>query len=666
MLHKKPNTGIRFASLICFFTLLCAAFVVALAVVKIKGPQTDYSPDSDNVRVVTVSGVRGQIYDRNGTLLVGNSTSYDLIYEYGAMPSRADAINEELLGILRALELAGETDKLADDHFPLEGVYPSVRFSAAAKDSASEEHRYLMNILEKNALAEDTSAYDLAQYYIDRYNLTSDKYSSAEIMSLMRLWYEMNKVGFGSYQAYTVARGVSEQLMTIINESGILGATLHTVSQSVYQYPGVAAHILGQVGKISAETAEHYTSLGYSLDSLVGKSGVELAFEGVLHGQDGKMVIKYDEFGSITERYYENPPVSGNDVWLTIDIDLQIAAEQGLSEMAQSIEGSGGGAITALDPRNGEILAIASYPTYDLSQISNADYYASLLSDAKTPLLNRALTGVYAPGSTYKVGVALAALECGIIDTSTHYTCTGSYDGITPHPGCLESHGSFDVFEAIQESCNVFFYNIGHALGLESVTAYTERLGLGSPTGIELGEREGTVAGPEYSSQNKAEWTEAGDVLGAIGQSDHGYTPLQLGVYMASIVNGGTRHSAHLLNSVRHFYTKQVVSEYSGAQPTTVSFSDSTYSTLITSMGRVVSENAEVRHYFSSLPVAVGGKTGTAEVGGHADNALFAGFAPLNSPRIVVSCVIEEGLHGYYAAGACSKLLEKYFEKYPE
>lgn len=656
----------RFASLIIVFALLCVAFIIVLATVLLKGPQSEYDPDAKNTRTLTVSGVRGQIYDRNGTLLVGNSTNYNLVYEYGAMPAGVDDVNAEFVRILDALKLTGELDKLSEDHFPLEGVYPNVRYVAAISDTASEEYRYFMSVLKDNSLKSDISAIDFAEYYIDRYNLSEEKYSSADVMAIMRLWYEMNKIDFGMYQSYTIARNVSSELMTIVNESGILGATLQTVSRREYHYPGVASHILGQVGKISAETAEHYTALGYSLDSYVGKSGVELAFEAILHGQDGKMVIKYDDDGNITEKYYEKQPISGNDVWLTIDIDLQIAAETGLAEAAQGIDGAGGGAMTALDPNTGEVLAIASYPTYDLTKISDADYYASLLNDAKTPLINRALSGTYAPGSTYKVGVALAALECGMIDTSTHYECTGSYDGISPHPSCLGTHGYVDVYEAIQESCNVFFYTVGHKLGLESVTNYTSRLGLGTPTGIELGEREGTVAGPEHSSENRAEWTEAGDVLGAIGQSDHTYTPLQLGVYMSSIVNGGTRYTAHILGSVRNFYTDEVISSYSVSRANTVSFSDNTYSTLISAMGRVVSENQEVRRYFTAVPVPVGGKTGTAEVNGQNDNALFAGFAPLNSPRIVVSCVIEEGLHGYYAAGACASLFEKYFEKYPQ
>ena len=312
------------------------------------------------------------------------------------------------------------------------------------------------------------------------------------------------------------------------------------------------------------------------------------------------------------------------------------------------------------------MLAIASYPTYDLGQFSSVEYYNSLLNDKNTPLLNRALQGVYAPGSTYKIGVALAALEADEINTHTTFNCNGVY----PHlhnPTCLASHGSTDIYEAIQESCNVFFYTLGHKMGIEAVTKYTYHLGLGADTGIELSERIGTVAGPEYrQANNLGSWGAGDDVSAAIGQSDHGYTPLQLSVYMASVVNGGTRYNAHILDSVRSFYTDEKVMTSSVTAVDSVSISKDTYDTLIEAMGRVVSENSEIYRYFRNLPVKAGGKTGTAEVSGKQDYALFSGFAPLDSPEIVVSCVIEQGQHGYYASMAVARTMEEYFRTYEQ
>ncbi len=666
MPHKKPNTAARTAVLGIVFGVICLAFVVILAVVEIKGPSGAYASDDENTRVITVSGQRGEIYDRNGKLLVGNSTTHDLIYEYGAMPYTKKEINAELLTILTAVKETQNTDKLCRDYFPLEGVYPNVRYIDAISDTSSQEYLYFSKVIKNEELDSDITAVELAEYYIDRFELYGELYNSAERMSLIKMWYEMDRIGFGAWQSYTIAENVSDELVTYINETGVLGVTFTTVSERVYYYPGIASHILGRVGKITAETADYYTELGYPLDAYVGVEGCEFAFESILHGQDGKLVIEYDDGGNIINKYYEKEPISGDDVYLTIDIDLQIAAEEGLAETASSIEGAGGGAITAINPNTGEVLALASYPTYDLSLFSDRQYYASLLADENTPLYNRALSGTYAPGSTYKIGVALAALESGTItDTDTCY-CNQVYEGLnTISPTCLHKHGKIDVYEAIQESCNIFFYSLGQSMGLEAVTSYTERLGLGVKTGIELGERSGSVAGENFANENNISWGADGDVLGAIGQSYHTYTPLQLAVYMSSIVNGGTRYEAHLLSSVKHFYSGETLSSYSPCVLDTVSFGADTYSTLMTAMRRVVSENAEVRTHFASVPVSVGGKTGTAEVAGQNDNALFVGFAPVESPEIVVSCVIEEGLHGYNAAAATSKVLQKYFEKNP-
>ncbi len=666
MPHKKPNITARYIGLCVAFAAVCLAFIIALAVVQIKGPTTEYNPESDNTRRVSVAGLRGEIYDKNGKLIVGNSTSYSLIYEYGAMPADAKDVNAELLSVLRSLDTTSERDKLTDGYFPIMGIYPDVTYSAAISNTSSEEYAALMRVLKCRGLPEDTTAKDLADYYIKQFKLSDDAYTADEIRALMRIWYEMDCVDFGSYQpSYTIAENVSDELITLIEEQRLLGVTFKTVSERVYHYPGVASHILGRVGKITADNAEYYSSLGYPMDAYVGSSGCEYAFESILHGQDGTMVLKYDDDGNMVEKYYETEPISGNDIYLTIDIDLQLAAEEGLAEAAGLVDGSRGAALTAIDPNSGAVLAIASYPTYDLTKFSDADYYASLLADEKTPLLNRALTGVYAPGSTYKIGVALAALEMGAVTDTDTCVCDGYYHGLD-NPKCNGVHSKngvdVNIYTAIQESCNIFFYNLGFDMGINSITAYTSRLGLGTPTGIELGERDGLVASPEYRQENNLNaWGKRDDLSAAIGQSDHGYTPLQLSVYMASIVNGGTRYFAHILDSVRHFHTKEAISSYEVTVADKVDFSASTYDTLIKGMGQVVSENSEVARYFKNVSVAVGGKTGTAEVAGQADNALFCGFAPLDNPEIVVSCIIEEGEHGYFASAAVAKVMECYF-----
>ncbi len=660
---SRPHLSARYLALGLFFAVVCLGFLVALAAAQLRGPQ--YTDEEEGViRTYTVPGVRGEIYDRSGTLIVGNATSYDLVYEYGAMPDTRREVNLALLAVLRALDETGNGDKLSEDRFPLQGTYPDMKFSAELKDKTSPHTSAYRSFLSDHEMKEsETDAADVAEYFVDRYGLIDSLYTEEEITGLIRLYYEMERVDFGLYASYTIAENVNMNLITSIEESNIEGVNFRLNTERVYHYPGIASHILGQMGKITAENAEKYIAKGYPLDAKIGVSGCEAAFEDWLHGQDGKMVIRYDDNGNQIEKYYETEPVSGNDIYLTIDIDLQIAAEEGLAENVEAVDTADAGAITVLDPDTGEVLAIASYPTYDLTRIREVEYYQSLLTNGNLPLYNRALQGVYAPGSTYKVGAAVAALELGEINANDTKQCTGTYPHLH-HPTCLGIHQTTNVVDAIRQSCNVFFYYLGDSMGIDALTDYTKKMGLGVETGIELYEKTGIVAGPTYRRQNGlTAWVEGDDLSAAIGQSDHGYTPLQLSNYISTVVNGGTRYNVHLLESIRAFYSGEVLEKTEITVADQVEISDKTYDLLIESMRQVVADNDTLRRYFAGVPVTVGGKTGTAEVSGKRDYAVFCGFAPLERPELVISCIIEEGVYGQRAALAVSRVMEVYFAK---
>ena len=218
------------------------------------------------------------------------------------------------------------------------------------------------------------------------------------------------------------------------------------------------------------------------------------------------------------------------------------------------------------------------------------------------------------------------------------------------------------VSEAIRESCNIFFYYVGQEMGIERITEYTSALGLGVPTGIELSERIGVIAGPAYRENNHLSvWNKGDDLSAAIGQSDHGYTPLQLCLYTAGIANGGIRYSAHLLDSVHKFYTGEIIYQREKAIASQVSMRDDTHQLLLESMRDVVTSNSDLTRYFSGLPVSVGGKTGTAQVTGKKDYAIFTGVASLESPELVATCIIEQGVKGTNAAMAVSKVFKAYY-----
>ena len=657
--QKKNGFSARYIGITAVFLLVCLFYIIKILDIQADGNAGSLDTEGLVTRTYTVAGVRGEIYDRNGVLLVGNDISYDIIFEYGSIPETTAEFNREILATLEAMENTGSLEYLSDDLYVLEGTYPNLKFSNAVLDASTEEYESFMRFVDSNSLdAKTLLPEDVAAVLRRKYKIYEDLYTSDEITALLRVRYEMERVQFGYYTPYVLAEKVPTSLVSSIQESGIDGVNFKINSERVYKYPGYASHILGRVGKIQEGDLEYYSSLGYSMDSLVGNSGCEQAFESYLHSQDGILKVVYDENGSIVERSYEVTPVSGNDVWLTIDIEMQIAAEDALAKSVEELKSANAGAAVALEADSGAILAMASYPTYDLTKMSSIDYYNGLLADENQPELNRVLSGTYAPGSVYKIGAAIAALEEGHITASSTYTC----ERVFPHlhkPTCLGSHGTISVSDAIKDSCNVFFYYLGMDLGADTLTRYTTPMGLGVSTGIELPERTGTVAGSATSDL----WNAGNDLSAAIGQANHTYTPLQMGVYTATLANGGSRYQAHLLDSVHEFFTGEIIFDYEEKVLDSIDINEQNQATVLRGMREVVTSHTLIKNNCASLPVLVGGKTGTAEVSGKVDYALFTGVAPFDDPEVVGLCVIEQGAVGENASFTVAKMFGAYYEQ---
>ena len=666
----KKSYNHRFFVLGIFFSVICAAFLVYLGITQIRGEKYYFPRSDDIIKTETVYGERGRIFDRNGKLLVGNTANYNLIFEYGSMADKRIDVNRSLLECIEILRETKTYDYRADDYFPLTGTYPNMSITNSARDETSNTGYYFKRFLEKQKFSYETSPEQICKYFVNKYKLWPENYSNAAISELIRIYYDMERVNFGYYQHYTIAEGIdptdenAKNLITLIKEKSIEGTNFIKQTARVYPYDTYAAHILGRIGKITAENVENYKD--YPLDALVGTSGCEAAFEEYLRGTDGKKISIYNKDGELVKEYYDPEPVVGKDVYLTIDIDLQIAAEDALKEEIDALEYSEAGAATFINPNNGEVLVSASYPTYSQNEFSGVEYYTSLATDENMPLLNRALQGSYAPGSVYKVGAALAALEQGLINNNTCYDCQKVYPYFEPNsPTCLGNHGNIDVTEAIEVSCNVFFYYVGHENGLDKITPYTKSLGLGSSTGIELGERLGIVASEQYCRDTERIWRTIDNATGAIGQSYHLYSPMQLSVYTSTIANGGTRYSAHFLKEVKDRQGNTVY-EKSATVAETVKFSASTHSTIKNAMSRVVSESTVLSRYFSGVNATVSGKTGTAQVSTNSalpDTALFSGFAPYDNPQIVGSCILEAGEAGANASKVVAAVFEEYFNE---
>ncbi len=706
--HRRRAS--RTKALAVVFVAVCLFYIIRLGMLELTGENIGgHQQDGTTERTEVIEAVRGQIYDRNGIPLVTNAYTYNLTVDYSVLPRENRARNTILLKALHMLETCGEVSRFATHHFPFDGYYPSYTYSANALDPETVTHEQFLSVTENNGLrreavlrlkderrlntAEANDAYDadplaavsaerLTRYFVTEYDLlsTDEKgvrlFGDAEVDRLIRILWGMEASGFSRANDYIMAENISMDTVMCELELGLSGIGFATKATRVYNYPGIASHILGQTGPIYAEEWDHYKELGYAMNAIVGKSGCEAAFEAYLHGQDGIKVIVEDRNGEIVDEYMKTEPVAGQDIYLTIDIELQIAAEEALAENIRSIRNTYNrddcekGAIIALDPNSGEILALASYPTYDLVTY-NRDY-SELAADERLPLLNRALSGLYAPGSTFKPGMVAAALTEGTLTAADKLECAGTYTYYQSYqPDCwihnstssaIKQHGWINAAEALRVSCNCYFYETGRLLGIDRMNRYCRLFGLGEATGIELGEKLGSLAGPDHrDATHGLDWQPTDTIAAAIGQSDNAFTPIQLGVYLSTLITGGDRYAAHLLLRVRDFSTRTDTYTATPEKLASLALAPSHLSTILDGMEQVVSTSAQINHYMRNVPVTVAGKTGTAQTGSTADNGLFVCCAPSRAPEIVVVSVIERAGGGSYSAMSAGEVLAAYF-----
>ena len=688
-MNFKNKTFLRIFLVGALFIAICFIYFIRLINI-VSNAEPGKIQTGTYTRQEVIKAQRGEIFDRNGNKLVYNEYTYDLVFDYEAMAATQQERNSDILTVLDALKNTGNADKSKSDSFPFDGTYPNYTYKSEATDGESNIYYRLLKRIAENELETEsekpknqlTVSYlesfykqcpeafptveEILDWYLTKYKMLDEDgnalFSDSDMDRLIRFRYDMEVNDFSIYTRYVVARDVDMTFVAYVEELSVMGADFDIEATRRYAYPGYASHILGQLGKIQADNWEYYQSLGYDMNDLVGLNGCEQAFETYLRGQDGIRQITEDKNGNIIESKIIKQPVAGKDVYLTIDIDLQIAAEDGLKANVQSIATAEAGAICALDPNTGEILALASYPTYDLSTYNND--YDKLSKDPLKPYLNRALSEIYAPGSTFKVGMAAAGISMGEITSETKLYCGGKYTYYDDYqPTCLGVHEQVNAAYSLQVSCNCYYYDLGRRMGIEKMNEYCRAYGFGSYTGIELGEQKGILAGPDYRDANGLEhWTAGNTISAAIGQSDNSATPIQLASYIATVLNGGTRYSAHLLKEVREYGSGNVVYKSDAEVLDRVSLTDDALYAAKEGMRRMVRNSPTVSGYMSDVPVTVGGKTGTAQRGGDKlDNGLFVCAAPYDDPKIVVSSVIESSGSGALSTYAASRVLAAYY-----
>ena len=684
-----------FALVVVLLIALCAGTLYKLQIIE----GAAYYEESQNslTSYPSVTAARGNILDRYGRVLVSNRECYNLkISDTRLFSDEVEDPNAVILQMINLVEAAGDT---YTDDLPIT-LEPPFEYT-----NMTDIQRTLLDAyLKAKGLDEDTTAVELMSYFRTRYEI-ANSYTAEEMRKIASVRYAVNVRYEINTNSYIFVEDASIDLISDL--MGVVGNVVEVETSYVREYnTQYAAHILGYVQAMSEEDMAKYRpedeNSGYDYDTKVGRDGVEAAFEDWLHGTNGEARVTRTANGTVTSTVYLEDPVPGNHVYLTIDIQLQEQAERiletGIYELqiernddnAEAVaegrldevrEDIQGGAIVVVDVKTGEPLAIASYPTYDLATI--IEDYADLLEADYDPLFNRALMGAYAPGSTFKPCTAIAGLTENILNTETQIECTGiftKYESQGYAPACWIytqmdgqlTHGYDNVTEALKDSCNIFFYTVADDLGIRKLMEYAEDFGLGESTGIELTETTGNMSNPDnHLNYDVDAWVDGDTVQAGIGQSDSMFTPLQIAEYCAAIANGGTRHSAALLKSVRSYdYSRQlyqnkteVLSAVDSADYNWAAVQRGMYlmaNDITSSSNTVYYTLGNYSYNGVSLPVAA--KTGTSQLGeGKTNNAIFMCYAPFDDPEIAVAIVVERGLSGANLSRMARNVLDAYF-----
>ena len=664
------NSKYRFFILKAVAVLMLAMITVRLFSMQVIDGEVYVKTAESRASTGTVTKApRGDILDKYGRVLVTNKSGYSV-----RLKKTSDdnvKINEIVSEIVSILE---DTENPVVNSLPITLEYPyEFEFEDRNDNDSSSDEKDNWFENNKHNLNSDMSADDVIRAYCDIYGISGD-YKSEHIRSMVSVRYETDVKQYSSVTPVTVAEDINAEAVTAIKSlnEGIDGVIIAEDYAREYTTPGLATHILGRTGQISSDEYQKNKQNGYGINDTIGKQGIERWAEKYLRGKDGVTGTYTEIDGKTVELSEGQEPVPGNYVMLTIDYDIQATLERSLENTIKAIGGdcNAGGAVV-LDVNTGDTLAIASYPTYDMTTFD--EDYSKIVQNESNPMLNRAVSGLYSPGSTFKPLTAIAGIQSGVVTPKEHITCTGIYDYYKDYqPSCWiwseynSTHGAQDVTHAIENSCNVYFYELGRRLGIDRLDEYAKKFGLGEYTGIELTEETaGHMASPEYKKQAVVNVTDSdwfgGDTLqAAIGQSYSLFTPVQLANYCATIANGGTRYKVNLIDSIRSSVDGSVVEKFGSEVVEKIDMDPQTVDQIHNGMKKVVDEGS-ARSIFEGYPIAVGGKTGTAQLGKGANNAVFIAFAPFDNPKIAVAVVLEHGVRGTNAGRVARDVFDQYF-----
>lgn len=668
-MHNRLVKPGRVAGLVILILLLLTVYLVALYKLQIIEGEANYNRSSEltnTERVVTAA--RGNIYDRYGRTLVSNEETYNLKIDTDKLFANDDP-NSVILELVHMVQ--GYGDEYTDD-LPIT-MTPPFEYDP---DMTAIQRTMLDAYYVRQEIDPNSTAVELMSYMRTRYNI-DNSYSAEEMRIIAGVRYSINVRYAVNTADYIFVEDASMKLISSIMENKLVGIEVERAYSRKYgtEY---AAHILGYTGLMTQEEYEKYSLLNYSTDAMVGKDGVEYAFENYLHGKDGKVIETRNSAGTVLATVYEEEPEPGNHVYLTIDSVLQEQTERilanGVSILKQNIaqkraEGTArgdynvdlkdeitGAAAVVVNVKTGEPLAMASWPTYNAATI--LEDYQELLEAENAPLFNRTLMGTYAPGSTFKPCTAIAALTMGIVNTEDKIKCEGVYtryaaEGYAPECWIWNStkdhltHPEENVTTAIRDSCNYYFYSIGNYLGVDDLGKFAANFGLGEYSGIELVEAKGNMSNQaNHMDYAGTEWRIGDTLQAAIGQSDSVFTPIQMAEYCATVANSGTRYSASILKSIRNYDYSEKLYDREPTVMSTVESAEYNWAAVHDGMWQVLNDyiNEKNVNVWVDCQWRVAGKTGTAQKGeGIQNDGIFMCYAPYKDPEVAIFVVVERG-----------------------
>lgn len=669
-MHQKSKYSTRGLAAIIALSLALTFFTGVLFKIQvIDAEKYAAAGASIKVKTVKVEGARGDILDRNGNPLITNRQGNSIIFDYSFFPSaKEQGKRNTIIGALIDMFERRGLEWIDSLPIVMSADGKSYAFAADREDDIDEMRTEILD------LQNYATAQNCMDALIEKYELQS--FDPVRARKIASVCYGMRRILFSVSAPYTFADDVPTEVVALIKENSafFLGVDVEIVSYREYADGELMPHILGRVGLISAEEYKEKKEEGesYALNAVIGKEGIESVMEPYLRGVRGVKTVTTDADGNVSTDFTVDPE-QGNTVVLTVDKNLQAVAKDalsnGLEELREDSMVDPAGAIVIQDVNNGEILASYSYPGYNVSTFSQD--YNELRDATNSPLWNRALLSTYSPGSTFKPCTAIAALEEGIITTDTYFRCTRIHKYLDHNFQCLQPHDhlTMNVISAINESCNIFFYNVAENTDIQTINKYATILGLGQKTDVELPEASGRLDNPEYRATIGQEWMPGFTLQNAIGNGGSMFSPVQLVNYCSTIANGGTRFRPHFIKTVKTSDYDKTVVESEAKVVLETGISESTLKTVRRGM-ELVGSVGYCKYAFSHLPVKAAAKTGTSQVDRKindimvtTNNGFLITYAPAENPQIAI-CIAAEGAgSGSSLAPIAAKVYDYYFNE---